>query len=64
VLAAASPPDRHGYFSLGTNAEYTAALIGRVPFFVEVDHRMPRTQGLNQLHASQRGDPAEALRYE
>jgi hypothetical protein len=21
VLAAASPPDRHGYFSLGTNAE-------------------------------------------
>jgi hypothetical protein len=53
VLAAASPPDRHGYFSLGTNAEYIAALIGRVPFFVEVNHRMPRTQGLNQLHASQ-----------
>src|SRR5450631_1634526 len=22
VLAAASPPDRHGYFTLGTNAEY------------------------------------------
>jgi hypothetical protein len=34
------------------------------PVFVEVNHRMPRTQGLNQLHASQRGDPAEALRYE
>ena len=27
VLAAASPPDRHGYFSLGTNADYVAALI-------------------------------------
>jgi len=53
VLAAASPPDRHGYFSLGTNAEYVAALIGEVPFFVEVNHRMPRTQGLNQVHASQ-----------
>src|SRR5690242_15859213 len=24
VVAAASPPDRHGYFSLGTNADYTA----------------------------------------
>ncbi len=53
VLAAAAPPDRHGYFSLGTNAEYVAALIGRVPFFVEVNRRMPRTQGLNQVHASQ-----------
>ena len=24
VIAAASPPDRHGYFSLGTNADYVA----------------------------------------
>jgi acyl-CoA hydrolase len=53
VLAAVSPPDRHGYFSLGTNAEYVAALIGRAPFFVEVNHRMPRSQGLNQIHESQ-----------
>ena len=53
VLAAASPPDRHGYFSLGTNADYVAALIGRVPFFLEVNHRMPRTFGLNQVHASE-----------
>jgi acyl-CoA hydrolase len=62
VVAAASPPDRHGYFSLGTNAEYVAALIGRVPFFLEVNHRMPRTQGLNQLHASQVLGWAEADR--
>ena len=27
VLAAASPPDRHGYVSLGTNADYTARLV-------------------------------------
>ena len=53
VLAAVSPPDRHGYFSLGTNAEYVASLIGKVPFFLEVNARMPRTQGLNQIHASQ-----------
>ena len=53
VLAAASPPDRAGYFSLGTNADYVAALIGRVPFFLEVNAQMPRTFGLNQIHASQ-----------
>jgi len=53
VMAATTPPDRHGYVSLGTNAEYVAALIGRVPFFVECNARMPRTFGLNQLHVSQ-----------
>jgi acyl-CoA hydrolase len=53
VLAAASPPDRHGYFSLGTNADYVASLIGHVPFYLEVNERMPRTFGLNQLHASE-----------
>ena len=49
VLAAVSPPDRHGYFSLGTHADYAAALIGEAPFFVEVNHRMPRTYGENQV---------------
>ena len=53
VLAAVSPPDRHGYFSLGTHADYVAALIGKAPFFVEVNHRMPRTYGENQVHLSQ-----------
>ncbi len=53
VLAAASPPDSHGYFSLGTNADYVAALIGQVPFFLEVNEQMPRTFGLNQVHGSQ-----------
>jgi acyl-CoA hydrolase len=53
VLAAASPPDAHGLFSLGTNADYVAPLIGHVPFFLEVNERMPRTFGLNQIHASQ-----------
>lgn len=52
VVAAVSPPDRHGYFSLGANAEYSAALIGEVPFFVEVNPQVPRTFGANQLHVS------------
>lgn len=53
VVAAASPPNRHGYFSLGTNCDYTASLIGRAPFFLEVNAHMPRTFGANQLHISQ-----------
>jgi acyl-CoA hydrolase len=53
VLAAASPPDRHGYVSLGTNADYTARFIGSVPFFIEVNPNMPRTFGENSLHLSQ-----------
>src|ERR687890_2060177 len=53
ILAAVSPPDRHGYFSLGTHADYAAAMIGDVPFFVEANHQMPRTCGENQVHISQ-----------
>jgi acyl-CoA hydrolase len=53
VLARSAPPDRHGYFSLGTNADYTASLIDHAPFFLEVDPAMPRTYGENQLHISQ-----------
>jgi acyl-CoA hydrolase len=53
VLAAASPMDEHGYFSLGTGADYVASLIGKVPFFLEVNKGMPRTFGENQIHISQ-----------
>lgn len=53
VLAAASPPDRHGYFSLGVSADYTSSLIGRARFFLEANARMPRTFGRNQIHISQ-----------
>src|SRR5215204_1583279 len=53
VLAVVSSPERHGYFSLGTHADYVAALIGEAPFFVEVNHQMPRTYGENQVHISQ-----------
>jgi acyl-CoA hydrolase len=53
VLAAASEPDQRGYFTLGTNADYVAPLIGHVPFFLEATPHMPRTFGLNQIHISQ-----------
>jgi acyl-CoA hydrolase len=53
VLASVSPPDRHGNFSLGVSADYTASFIGRAPFFVEVNEQMPRTAGRNQIHVSQ-----------
>jgi len=53
VLCAASPPDRHGYFSLGVSADYVASFIGRARFFLEVTEAMPRTFGRNQIHCSQ-----------
>jgi acyl-CoA hydrolase len=53
VLAAAAPMDRHGYFSLGTNCDYVAPFIGHAPIFLEVNHRMPRSFGRNQVHATQ-----------
>jgi acyl-CoA hydrolase len=53
ALAMVSPPDRHGYVSLGTSADYTASFIGEIPFFVEINPNMPHTSGENQLHISQ-----------
>ncbi len=53
VIAAASPPDRHGYFSLGVSADYVSSFIGRARFFLEVTDHMPRTFGRNQVHVSQ-----------
>ena len=53
VLAAASRPDRHGYFSLGVSADYVASFIGRARFFLEANAQMPRTFGRNQIHISQ-----------
>ncbi len=50
VLASASAPDQHGYFSLGVSADYAASMIGRVPFVLEVNRHMPRTYGANRLH--------------
>ncbi|VDG96095.1 Propionyl-CoA:succinate CoA transferase [Lysinibacillus sphaericus] len=53
VMAVASLPDEHGYFSLGTQADYVSEFIGKVPFILEVNRYMPRTFGKNQVHMSQ-----------
>ncbi len=53
ILSVASPVDEHGYFSLGTQADYVAEFIGKVPFILEVNRNMPRTFGHNQIHISQ-----------
>ena len=52
LLVSTSLPDRHGYVSLGTNANYGAALKSDVRVFIEANRRMPRTFGRNQLHLS------------
>src|SRR3954454_9473296 len=62
VVAAASPIDRHGYFSLGVSADYVASFIGRARFFLEANVRMPRTFGRNQLHVSQVAAWCEVVR--
>jgi acyl-CoA hydrolase len=53
VVAAAAPMDGDGFFSLGTNCDYVGSFIGSAPFFLEVNPRMPRTFGRNQIHVSQ-----------
>jgi acyl-CoA hydrolase len=50
MLASASPPDEHGFFSLGPDAEYVAALAGDMPTFLEANAQMPNTGGENQIH--------------
>ncbi len=52
-VARAAGPDEHGYFSLGTNADYAATFIGQVPFFLEVTDGQPFTHGENQIHIRQ-----------
>ena len=53
VIAAAAPPDAHGFFSLGLHADYIAPFIGAVPFFLEVNPSVPQTFGENHVHISQ-----------
>jgi acyl-CoA hydrolase len=52
LVVSVSPPDRHGYVSLGTGANYGAAFCGDARVFAEVNARMPRTSGRNQVHLS------------
>lgn len=54
IMATVSPMDERGYFSLGTNCDYTATLLGDAKLILlEVNENMPRTFGDNQIHISQ-----------
>ena len=49
-----SPPDRHGFFSLGTSVDCSLTAAQRARYVVaEVNHQMPRTFGDSFLHVSQ-----------
>lgn len=53
VVCQTSPMDENGYFSLGTEADYTAHFIGKAPFVIQVNKHVPRTNGENKIHISQ-----------
>tara|TARA_B100001109_G_scaffold255904_1_gene263156 strand:- start:94868 stop:96181 length:1314 start_codon:yes stop_codon:yes gene_type:complete len=53
-MVTVSPMDRHGYFSLGTNADYGASVIRKAKrVIVEVNRHMPRTFGECSVHISE-----------
>ncbi len=55
LLAQVAPMDSHGYFSLGTNADYTARVAKQpgMRIILEVNPQMPRVAGDCQIHLSQ-----------
>ena len=53
-MVTVSSMDRHGYFSLGTNADYGASVIRKAKrVVVEVNPNMPRTFGECTIHISE-----------
>ncbi len=53
-MVTVSRMDRHGYFSLGTNADYGASVIRKAnKVIVEVNSHMPRTFGECTVHISE-----------
>lgn len=53
-MVTVSPMDKHGYFSLGTNADYGASVIRKArKVIVEVNKFMPRTFGECSVHISE-----------
>ncbi|MBM4765137.1 acetyl-CoA hydrolase/transferase C-terminal domain-containing protein [Bacillus sp. B15-48] len=53
VICQASPMDNEGFFTLGTEADYAAYFIGKVPFILQVNKFMPHTHGETRIHLSQ-----------
>ena len=54
IMATVSPIDEKGFFSMGTNCDYTAPLAKAAKtLLLEVNEYMPRTYGRNQIHLSE-----------
>lgn len=54
TLVRCTPPDRHGYCSLGPSGSYATAAARLAPIVVaEIDPELPRTYGDNRLHISE-----------
>jgi itaconate CoA-transferase len=53
-LVTVSPMDRNGYFTFGTNNDYTSSAARRAKrLIVEVNRHMPRVYGRSSLHISE-----------
>jgi itaconate CoA-transferase len=53
-LVTVSPMDRNGYFTFGTNNDYTSTAARQAKrLIVEVNQRMPRVYGRSSLHISE-----------
>jgi len=54
ALIHVSPPDQHGYCSLGVSVDITMAAIKNAKYVIaQVNNKMPRTQGDGILHISE-----------
>lgn len=54
LMAAVSPMDKHGYFSLGVSVDYTSTAVKVAKkVILEVNNNMPRTLGDSFIHISQ-----------
>ena len=51
ALIQVSPPDKHGYCSLGTSVDIAKAAVEKAKIIIaQVNHRMPRTHGDGFIH--------------
>jgi len=53
TMVQVSPPDKHGYVSLGISVDYTKAAVEKASVVIaEVNDQMPRTMGEGFIHVS------------
>lgn len=51
ALLSVSPPDRHGYCTLGTSVDVARAVVETTPILIaQINHQMPRVHGDGAVH--------------